>query len=200
MKRTKQVQKSIRRRILILCEGKTEKNYFQAIKEDPTYSQKLLAVHPRVVVAKNPSPDQIVREAIAWARQARQEGNPYDKIWVVFDHDHQPKRLDAYEHALRQGFNVGFSAIAFETWYLIHFERSARAYKNAEALLDALDKHYPGYQKARQNDFTYLKQNLPQALRNAAWLRDQMMPFERPTTDRNPWTDIDQLVLDLIES
>jgi hypothetical protein len=119
---------------------------------------------------------------------------------VVFDHDHQPKRLSAYELARRQGFNIGFSVIAFETWYLMHFEQSARAYENAAALLDALSKHYPGYQKARQNDFTYLKINLQQAIRNAAWLRNQFTAFEKHPTDRNPWTNIDQLVLDLIES
>ena len=200
MKRTKRAHKPIRRRVLILCEGQTEKNYFQAIKEDPEYKQQLLAVHPQVVVAKNPSPDQIVQEAAARARKAREEGNAYDKIWVVFDHDHQPQRFAAYEHALRQGFGIGFSAIAFETWYLLHFERSARAYDSAEALLDALTKHYPGYQKARQNDFAYLKGKLPQALSNAAWLKDQVAAAEKHTTNCNPWTDVDLLVLELIES
>jgi hypothetical protein len=66
--------------VLVLCEGQTEKNYFQAIKEDADYRQQLIALHPSVVVAKNPSPVQIVQEAIAWARKAREEGNAYDKI------------------------------------------------------------------------------------------------------------------------
>jgi len=200
MKRTKRGHKTIRRRVLILCEGQTEKNYFQAIKEHPDYKQQLLAVHPRVVVAKNPSPDQIVQEAIARVRKAREEGNAYDKIWVVFDHDHHTQRFSAYEHALRQGFGIGFSAIAFETWYLLHFERSARAYESAEALLAALFKHYPGYQKARQNDFTYLKGRLQQALENATWLKDQVAAAEKHTTNCNPWTDVDHLVRELIES
>jgi hypothetical protein len=200
MKRTKRAQKNIRRRILILCEGQTEKNYFQAIKEDPDYKQQLSAVHPQVVVAKKPSPEQIVQETIILVRKAREEGNAYDKIWVVFDHDHQPHRFSAYEQAVRQGFGIGFSAIAFETWYLLHFERSARGYESAEALLAALAKHYPGYQKARQNGFAYLKGKLQQALENAAWLKDHLAVPEKHTTNFNPWTDVDLLVRELIEA
>ena len=200
MKRTKRGHKTIRRRVLILCEGQTEKNYFQAIKEDPDYKQQLLAVHPQIVVAKSPSPDQVVQEAIARARKAREEGNAYDKVWVVFDHDHHTHRRVAYEMAQSQGFGIAFSAIAFEMWYLLHFTQSARAYESGDALVEALAGHYPGYQKARKNDFAYLKDRLTEALVNANWLKGRVGADGKHTTNCNPWTDVDHLVRELIES
>jgi hypothetical protein len=185
--------------MLILCEGQTEKNYFQAIKEDPDYKQQLSAVHPQVVAAKNPSPEQVVQEAIGRARKAREEGNAYDKVWVVFDHDYHAHRRAAYDLAQLQGFGIAFSSIAFETWYLLHFSQAGRAYESANHLIAALNSHYPGYQKARQNDFRYLKDRLQQALDHARWLKGPADAGRKHITDCNPWTDVDDLIRELID-
>lgn len=197
MKRRKGRQREVRKRILILCEGETEKNYFQAIKEDSEYKQKLLAVHPKVVVAKNPTPEQVVKEALARATEQSKQGNPYDKIWVVFDHDNHPHRQKAYQSAIKTSFGVAFSAIAFETWYLLHFVKSTRAFSKADDLIDELRKHYASYEKAKQNDFAMLKSKLPAAFANARWLRMQG-ESSKDVTNCNPWTDVDVLVEELI--
>ncbi|MBK6621223.1 MAG: RloB domain-containing protein [Saprospirales bacterium] len=200
MKRSSKKVKRVKKRILILCEGLTEKNYFQAIKEDPDYSQALLAVNPQVVAAKSPTPEQVVREALQRAQKAQEEGNAYDKVWVVFDHDHHIYRKTAYEQAQKSTINVGFSAISFETWFLLHFVRSAKVFETANALLTELRKYYQGYQKARQNDFSNLKDKLETALSNTTWLKSQTTPPNKHITDCNPWTDVDVLVLELIRA
>lgn len=105
MKRSRGKARRARRRILILCEGATEKNYFQAIKEHPEYKQALSAIDPQVVAAKNPTPEQVVREAIQRARKALQENNAYDKVWVVFDHDNHAHRRAAYDEAIGRRYS-----------------------------------------------------------------------------------------------
>jgi hypothetical protein len=199
MKRHKGRQRKIRQRILILCEGITEKNYFQAIKEDSEYKQALSAIHPKVVAAKNPTPENIVKEAIDRSEKEAQLGNPYDSVWVVFDHDNHTHREKAYAKAKSSSFNIAFSAIAFEYWYLIHFVKTAKAFTNANALKTALKEHYPTYEKAKQNDFAILKPNLSQAIENADWLRNQVSDEEKAITDHNPWTDVDVLVSKMID-
>lgn len=198
MKRSRGKARRARRRILILCEGATEKNYFQAIKEHPECKQALSAIDPQVVAAKNTTLEQVVREAIQRALKARQENNAYDKVWVVFDHDNHAHRRAAYDKAIEHGYEVAFSAIAFEMWYLLHFIKTTRAFRNGDALIRELRKHYSGYEKARQNDFVKLKDKLEEGIQNAVWLRQQMQAEDRHTTDFAAWTDVDLLVMELI--
>ncbi len=201
MKRTKSREKrSPKPRILILCEGETERNYFQFMKEDKDYKQQLSAVNPQIVTAKNPAPELVVNEAIKKAKQAEKENNKYNAVWVVFDHDNVPDRKKAYDLALKQSFKVAFSAIAFEKWYLLHFVRSARAYADGESLCRELRKCYPNYEKAKQNDFAYLKDKLESARENAIWLRNHLQEEDKHVTDRDAWTDVDELVLELLDA
>lgn len=186
--------------MLILCEGTTEKNYFQAIKEDPEYKQALSAIDPQVVAAKNPTPDQVVREAVQRAEQAEQENNPYEKVWVVFDHDHHAHRKSAYDEALQQNCEVAFSAIAFEIWYLLHFVKTARVFQNGNELIRELRNYYPGYKKARQNDFANLKDRLGSGIENANWLRCQNSEGGKHVAEQGAWTDVDLLVVALIQA
>lgn len=190
----------MRARILIMCEGETERNYFQAIKEDSDFKLALSAVNAQVITAKNRSPEQVVAEAVRRKEEEEREGDPYDQIWVVFDHDNHPKRKYAYDEADKLGFSIAFSAIAFETWFLLHFFRSARAFPTADQLIRELRKYYPDYEKAKQNDFFNLKENLDNALENAEWLRQLVLDEFQHPADHNPWTEVDKLVLELIHA
>lgn len=181
-----------------MCEGETERNYFRAIKEDSEFKQMLSAIHPQTVTAKNPSPEQVVKEALNRAKKEKKADNPYDKIWVVFDHDNYPNRKAAYNKAIKENISVAFSAIAFENWYLLHFEKTAKAFPSASSLIKVLNKYYPNYQKAKQNDFAFLKPPLSTANKNAQWLRERMKEEGVSITDSNPWTDVDLLVGELI--
>ncbi len=174
MKRGKRKERKVKNRILILCEGETEKNYFQAIKEVEENQQILSALTVKVVVAKHPTAEYLVEEAIQLAKKTINEQNPFDQIWVVFDHDNQAHRKKAYDKALAKNYSVAFSAIAFEIWYLLYFIKTAKEFENGEMLLKELKKHYPGYEKAKQNDFTNFKHKLADAEKNSKWLRNQI--------------------------
>lgn len=198
MKRHKGKTKQLRERILIMCEGETERNYFLAIKQDRDYKAKLTAVSPQVIKAKHPTPERVVKEAIQRAEHEVKEGNPYDQVWVVFDHDHHPHRRDAYDQAIREHMRIGFSALAFEMWYLLHFEQTAKIFARADQLEAALRKYIPTYQKAKRNDFSLLKPHLEVGYQNAAWLRDQHEVEAKHCVDQLAWTDVDELVKYLI--
>ena len=200
MKRHRQKKRTARKRVLILCEGETERNYFQAIKEDPDYKQALSAIQAQIVAAKNPTPEHVVSEALKRAKREASQGNPYDQVWVVFDHDHHAHRNVAYVKAERAKCGIGFSAIAFEMWYLLHFVKSARPFSNGDELIAVLKKHYPNYEKAQQNDFLNLKDKLTDAIENAEWLRKQVFQEHESIPNHNPWTDVDRLVLELTKN
>ena len=180
--------------MLILCEGETERNYFLAMREDVDFKAKMVATTIDIVTAKNSTPEQIVKEGLKREKEAKRERNPYQKIWVVFDHDHHTHRQMAYNDAIKEKFNVAFSAICFENWYLLHFVKSAKAFSEGKKLITELKKYYPNYEKAKQNDFEHLKTKLSKARSNAVWQRKQVGDERKHRIDHNPWTDVDMLI------
>lgn len=66
--------------ILVICEGeKTEKNYFQRLKE----CLKLTSVSIKILPSPHPTPLQV----IDYAEQKAKEISEYDEIYCVFDRD-----------------------------------------------------------------------------------------------------------------
>jgi hypothetical protein len=187
--------RSVRQRLLILCEGETERNYFLAMRENANFKVKMAATSIDIAAAKNSTPEQVVKEALKREAEAKRENNAYEKVWIVFDHDNHTHRKQAYEDANKENFGVAFSSICFENWYLLHFVKTAKAFANGDKLVAELKKCYPNYEKAKQNDFENLKDNLENAMNNAAWQRTQMEDEGQHITENNPWTDVDKLMV-----
>ncbi len=81
------------------------------MKEDEDYKQALSAVNPQVIKAKNSTPGQVLKEAIDRAEKAIREGNPYDDVWLVFDHDNHENRKTAFDQAKKEGFTSLFQLL-----------------------------------------------------------------------------------------
>lgn len=196
MKRKPAKKRRTNPRVLVLVEGETERNYFLAIKQDPDYKKKLAALTVEVKKTKKQASKEMVEQALKMIKGAEREDNAYDSVWLVFDHDNNPKREEAWETVEQAGrkINMAFSAIAFEQWYLLHFKKSGKVFQSAGELIKDLKKYFPEYEKAKQNDFAILKEKLDVAFENTTWLRDQKNDNNIPITDRNPWTDVDTLV------
>jgi hypothetical protein len=188
-------------RILILVEGQTEQYYFQAIKQDPDYKKSLAALTVEVKKSKKQASGEMTDQAVELLEIAKKENNAYNSVWLVFDHDNNPKRKEAWDKAKQSPDNiqVAFSAIAFEQWYLLHFKQSTKACQTAAELIVELKKHLPKYAKAKQNDFSLLKDKLDIARKNAEWLRDQHQDKQAHPADLNPVTFVDLLVGELVE-
>lgn len=183
--------RAFKSKVLILCEGLTEKNYFNAMKEDFRLPKTI-----GVDVFQSAKVDckGVVEEAI---KKAKREG--FEKIFVVFDHDNQPKRDEAFKLASSKKIKVIFSSICFEAWYLFHFKNSTKTFAS-EAELEKELKKCTGMEKYEKNDFKHysiLKDKLAVAKSNAENVRLSVVEnnYGIEIFNLNPYTNVDELVL-----
>jgi hypothetical protein len=177
-------------KILILCEGLTEKNYFTAMKEDFCLP-KTIGVD--VFQSNKVDCKGVVDEAI---KKAKREG--FEEIFVVFDHDNQPKRDEAFKLAASKNVKVIFSSICFESWYFYHFKNSTKAFSSEEVLEKELKK-CSGMENYEKNDFKHysiLKDKLVIAKSNAENIRLSVIAnnYGVEIFNLNPYTNVDELV------
>lgn len=120
-----------RRVHLVVCEGETEKRYFDTMKKHPDVRTHV--VHARK--SKHPQRESVV-ESAATARN-----DEYTRIWAVFDTDGE--NVEALvAKAYREGIHAAASTPTFETWLILHlkdhrsaFATAAKAEKELKALL-----------------------------------------------------------------
>lgn len=177
--------RSFKEKIVILCEGLTEKNYFNAMKEDLGLP-KTIAVN--VIDCKGDVTDIL--------KNAKKDG--FEKIFVVFDHDNFPKRGDVFKLASRKDADVIFSSICFETWYLLHFKNSTKAF-TSEAELEKELKKCAGMENYEKNNFKHysiLKDRITNAKSNAQKIRLSIINDNHGVEvfNLNPFTNVDELV------
>ena len=183
--------RAFKSKVLILCEGLTEKNYFNAMKEDLGLP-KTIGVD--VFQSNKVDCKGVVDESI---KKAKREG--FEKIFVVFDHDNQPKREEAFKLASDKKIKVIFSSICFESWYLFHFRNSTRAFASEETLERELKKCV-GMERYEKNDFKHysiLKEKLEIAKSNAENNRVSVIQNnpDAEIFNLNPYTNVDELVV-----
>ncbi|MBN9379942.1 MAG: RloB domain-containing protein [Chitinophagaceae bacterium] len=199
-------KRSLRRTIFIACEGRnTEPIYFEKIAEEiedrGTFS---------VTIYPERGDDTHVSHALGLVLEARSRIDDFDEVWVVFDRNGYTKHKEAFELAADpvngKRVHIAFSSIAFEMWVLLHFEKSDTAFAKSAGIVQLLrDKEYfPSYEKKAYLDtYSFLRDRTLLAMENAAWLRHELaragMLDGRPLYELNPYTDVDMLVLSLLE-
>ncbi|OXA83827.1 RloB family protein [Flavobacterium hercynium] len=172
-------------KVLILCEGLTEKNYFTAMKEDLGLP-KTIAVN--VIDCRGDVADVL--------KNAKKDG--FEKIFVVFDHDNFAKRGDVFKLASQKNADVIFSSICFEIWYLFHYKKSTKAFSSESELEKELKKciGMESYEKNNFKHYSILKDKLSTAKANAQSIRSSVIEdnYGIAIFDLNPYTNIDELV------
>ena len=184
-------ERQFKSKVLILCEGLTEKNYFNAMKEDLGLP-KTIGID--VFQSNKVDCKGVVEEAI---KKAKREG--FQEIFVVFDHDNQPKRDEAFKLAADKKIRVVFSSICFEFWYLTHYKNSTKAFVSEADLEKELTKCF-GMEKYEKNDFKHysiLKDKLAVAKANSESIRLCVVEnnYGVEIFNLNPYTNVDELVL-----
>jgi hypothetical protein len=178
--------RSFKEKIVILCEGLTEKNYFNAMKE---YLGLPKNIAVNVIDCKGDVTDIL--------KNAKKDG--FEKIFVVFDHDNFPKRGDVFKLASQKDAVVIFSSICFETWYLLHFKNSTKAFIS-EAELEKELKKCTGMESYEKNNFKHysiLKDKTAIAKSNAEKTRLTVIKNNDGVEvfNLNPFTNVDELVV-----
>lgn len=183
--------RELKSKTLILCEGLTEKNYFNAMKEDLRLPK---TIGVEVFQSNKVDCKGVVEEAI---KKAKREG--FQEIFVVFDHDNQAKRDEAFKLASDKNIKVIFSSICFESWFLFHFKNTTKSFASEEVLEKELKK-CTGMENYEKNDFKHysiLKDKLHIAKSNAKNIRSSVIEnnYGVAIFNLNPYTNVDELVL-----
>jgi len=107
----------INKTILIVCEGQTEKLYFESFP--------VLGIRIKAVDLEGQAKLKLVHSTQEIIEKANEE---YNEVWCVFDMD-QKRGADefadfdnAIEKALLLGYKVAYSNDAFELWLYLHFD------------------------------------------------------------------------------
>lgn len=185
------------KKILIVCEGeKTEPNYFEELKRQLSLNSANIIITGQ----SGSSPSAILRFARARYSSEKELGDPYDKVYCVFDKDSHDSYESTCQEILRIKPKDTYYAItsvpSFEYWLLLHFKYSCSPYnhlpKNSAAnqVLIDLKKHYPEYAKGRPNVFGTLRYKLDSAKENAS----KSLKAAREIQTDNPSTRVHELV------
>lgn len=115
----------IGKKFIIVCEGKTEYNYFRAIRR----SMRLSTLQINIANPGASDPRSIVNEAIQRWSANKQEGGwtGDDSAWAVYDGDehirNDPKNWnDARQLADANNINLAVSNPCFELWFCYIFK------------------------------------------------------------------------------
>lgn len=182
------------RRILILCEDtKSSRDYFNRFPFDKDQVEI-------DCIGTGMNTDSLMACAIKRSQEARAAGEPYERVWVVFDKDDFPQQNFNRAFALASTYNEitpCWSNECFELWYLLHFHYRDTAIGRSELWPVISTLFGQKYDKADETLHETMAGSLETALRNARKLAFENESNGTPT--RNPSTHVHELVAALIK-
>lgn len=184
-------------KVLIVCEGgKTEPNYFLELR----YYHEIESANIEITGESGSSPCSVVKYAKQLYNEEKNLGDPFDRVYCVFDKDEHSDyntALDIIRRSLPKNTFFSITSVpCFEYWLLLHFEFSTKPYNRlpnnsaANQVLCDLKKHLPHYEKKSKGIYTQLFKQLEYAKSNATKANTQAA---NSNTD-NPSTYIHDLV------
>lgn len=196
MFREKGRKRQLLQRVLILCEGETEKYYLDAFKGS-LKREVQRTIYVNILQANCSEPVGIVKEAINKQSKAKVDKQPYDTIWLVFDDDKRSNLKQIFAEAKKNRFSIAYSSISIEFWFILHFERTAHEFSSSDKAVKHLKKHLPQYCKTDTNIFSDIREkHLEHAIPNAAWLkREKGVTSMYNAWSAKPITTMDELTL-----
>jgi len=170
--RRKAGNKTPRSITLIVCEGETERDYFEAAR------RKYGLTTAEVIVPENTkgsAPISVVR----FAENKCEKDGGYDQIFCVFDrnghesYDRARNKIKDLKYRNKKPLPIeeAISVPCFELWILLHFEQTDRCFAKCEDVESHIrNKRIPDYRKAHPPTANLLMGKLDVALKNAHWL------------------------------
>ncbi len=176
-------------KVLIICEGeKTEPIYFHGLKNYLRLNSANVAI-----VGEGATPAKIVERAKELDMREKRMGDPFDKIFCVFDKDTHADYQKALDQCAQKNYAAIMSVPAFEYWLLLHFRYTTKPYNDASSVTHDLKEWMPDYHKSYPGIFDELRNKLETAKGNAA---QSLKAAEHADTD-NPSTKAHRLVQSL---
>jgi hypothetical protein len=184
-------------KVLIVCEGeKTEPNYFHGLKEYYRLSSANVEIGGNIGSA----PSNLYDYARQRYREEKDNGDPYDHVYCVFDRDTHDSYLQTVQDIAHSKPKDVFQAITsipcFEYWLLLHFEYSTKpynplpGYSACHQVFDDLKKFMLDYAKGQDEIFMKLQPQLEFAKANA----ERALKTANCNSTDNPSTRVHELV------
>ena len=177
-------------KILIVCEGKTESRYFRAMQQD----RRISGVTVKESGSHRSDPGNILDQAKRHQqREQEMSGDPYDKIYCVFDKDDHADYESTLGSIGRPPLKGKFHAInsvpCFEYWLVLHYGCTTRPFRNCDEVIQVLKGHHSDYSKAK-DIFDHIRDKTDTAMKNA--VQSQRAASANGTD--NPTTNVHKLV------
>ncbi len=169
-------------KVLVVCEGeKTEPSYFGEIKDYYEINSANITISGDC----GSDPISVFNHAYELYVSNSKKGDPYDRVYCVFDQDSYHLPPNKYQQAIdkirnskpKNTFFAITSVPCFEYWLLLHFTYTTAPFNvigntsAGKATLNALKEYWPEYSKAnegtfeaRLNELNYAKANAARAL------------------------------------
>ncbi|MBE0627112.1 MAG: RloB domain-containing protein [Burkholderiales bacterium] len=189
-------QKAPRSVTLIVCEGETEQEYFEAVRIHYGLSTA------EVVVAEN-TVGSAPKSVVQCAERKCAERGGYDKVFCIMDRDGH-ESFDQARATIKTlagrkrkplPIEEAVSIPCFEVWVLLHFERADPPFTRCTDVIQRIrDNHMPGYEKADRVVIQQLMQKINEAVSNAQWLEARAAD-----NNHNPFTSIHKVVRHFID-
>jgi hypothetical protein len=185
-------------KVLIVCEGcKTEPIYFNSLKSHYALDTANVTVSGDC----GSDPMSVVKHGRDLYRAERQKGDPYDRVYCVFDGDVARVKYDEALSTIRaqepkDTFFGTTSVPCFEYWFLLHFHYTTAPYEAVggvsagNAMKAELRVKWPEYKEGLADTFVKLLDRLDQSIANA---KRVLAEAKRNRTD-NPSTRVHELV------
>jgi len=184
-------------KVLIVCEGeKTEPYYFKNLKDH----YGLSSANVEICGDCGSAPNSIFNYAKQRYREERDAGDPFDRVYCVFDKDTHSTYQQTVENISNTTPKSTFFSITsvpcFEYWLLLHFNYTTKPYESlpnsssGHQVLTELKGYIHDYSKGDNDTFLLLLEQLDFAKNNAG---RALQAAKNNHTD-NPSTRVHELV------
>lgn len=175
---------------LIVCEGETEQEYFEAVR-----------IHygltgAEVVLAEN-SRGSAPISVVECAEGKCAEPGGYDCVYCVFDRDGHESfdraraKIKSLSTRARNPLPIreAISIPCFEFWVLLHFERTDAPFHRCVDAIARVRRYLPAYEKADAAIARQLITLMDTAVTHAAWLENRA-----EENNLNPYTSVNHVL------
>jgi hypothetical protein len=202
MRRTrKSVLRKPKKLIIVVCEGKTEINYFEGLFYSNPENRDFYSF--KSYQPSDYSPLGIIKQCIFEIDNALTNKIKLSdiSIWAIFDRDQHANLDTSFQKAKSRDIKIIFSSICFEYWILLHYARTTRPFHNCSEIITFIKSSYDNEYEKRNNHYNNLKDRINTAIENGNWLIEQVLKVnaDKQIYEMNPYTNAHELASYLLE-
>ena len=191
-RKEKKIRKVSKNRILILCEGKTEKVYLEGLRKSfPRQLQRDISLE--IVQAEHSETITAIKELTNKIKKAKLEKQAFKESWLIFDDDNRALN-PIFQQLKKEEIKFVYNSISLEYWFLLHYKDTTRQFENADVVIKELEKDFGAFSKTDPELWNKLKPNYEIAEERAIKLRKKHHSSGNTLPSCKPYTNMDELV------